>query len=123
MQQGYKVSLPYGEDCKYDMIVDTGQKLYRVQCKTSSALPDKEDGFKFKTRSVVITTHGTKTNGYSSKDIDAFATMYEGKCYLVPVEDCGINEKVLRLRYPRNGQHKGISLAENYELKQSKVLE
>lgn len=105
------------------MIVDTGQKLYRVQCKTSSALPDKEDGFKFKTRSVVITTHGTKTNGYSSKDIDAFATMYEGKCYLVPVEDCGINEKVLRLRYPRNGQHKGISLAENYELKQSKVLE
>lgn len=105
------------------MIVDTGNKLYRIQCKTSTSLPNKEDGFKFKTRSVVITTHGAKANGYTNADIDAFATVYEGQCYLVPVLDCGVNEKVLRFKYPSNGQRKGISLAANYELEQSKVFE
>ena len=113
MKAGYKVSIPYGEDCRYDLIVDINNCLYRIQCKTSHALTNPEDGFRFKTRSIVITTHGAKTNEYSSEDIDYFATVYEGKCYLVPVGECG-NEKTLRYRYPANGQKKGISLAENY---------
>ena len=123
MQQGYKVSFPYGEDCKYDMIVDTGKHLYRVQCKTSSKLPNSEEGFKFKTRSTVITTHGVKTSGYSQEEIDVFATMYEGQCYVISVKDCGVNEKILRFQYPKNGQHKGITLAVDYKLEQTKAFE
>ena len=113
MQAGYKISIPYGEDCKYDLVVDIENYLYRIQCKTSHALPNPEDGFKFKTRSVVITTHGTKESRYNKNEIDYFATVYEGKCYLVPVEECSY-EKTLRYCYPANGQKKGISLAENY---------
>ena len=115
MKAGYKVSIPYGEDCRYDLIVDINNKLYRIQCKTSHALTNPEDGFKFKTKSVVITAHGAKENHYETNEIDYFATMYEGNCYLVPVEECG-HEKTLRYRYPANGQKKGISLAENYKL-------
>lgn len=123
MSYGYKVSFPYGEDCKYDMIVDSGHKLYRVQCKTSSALPNPEDGFKFRTRSVVITTHGAKASSYSENDIDYFATVYEGKCYIIPIDDCGNNEKTLRFRYPVNGQRKNIALAVEYELGVNKTFE
>ena len=123
MQQGFKVCFPYGEDCKYDMIVDTGKKLYRVQCKTASALSNKEDGFKFKTRSIVITTHGAKASSYSENEIDVFATVYEGQCYVIPVQDCGANEKTLRFHYPANGQRKGIALAADYKLEQSKAFE
>lgn len=123
MQHGYKVSFPFGEDCKYDMIVDTGNHLYRIQCKTSSPLENPNDGFKFKTRSVVITTHGAKSSSYSNTDIDFFATMQKDKCYVVPVQDCGNNEKTLRYCYPRNGQHKGISLAVDYELGLNKAFE
>lgn len=115
LKKGYKVSIPYGEDCRYDLIVDINNKLYRIQCKTSSSLPNPEDGFKFKTRSTVITTHGAKSSTYSSEEIDFFATVYEGECYLVPVYECR-NEKVLRFHYPANGQRKGISLAVNYTL-------
>ena len=115
MKQGYKVSIPYGEDCRYDLVVDIKNHLYRIQCKTSHALTNPEDGFKFKTQSVVITTHGTKETKYSNEEIDFFATSYEGNCYLVPVEECG-HEKTLRYHYPANGQKKGISLAENYKL-------
>ena len=73
---GLKVSIPYGEDCKYDFII---------------------------------------TNRYTLNDIDFFATIDDGQCYLVPVNECGAR-KTLRYCYPRNGQKKGISLAENYKL-------
>lgn len=116
MKAGYKVSIPYGEDCKYDLVVDINNKLYRIQCKTSHALTNPEDGFKFKTKSVVITTHGVKENHYELNEIDYFATVYEGNCYLVPVGEAS-HEKTLRFRYPINGQKKGISLAEDYKMK------
>lgn len=115
MKAGYKVSIPYGEDCKYDLVVDINNHLYRIQCKTSHALSNPEDGFKFKTKSIVITTHGAKTSGYSEQDIDYFATVYEGNCYLVPVGECS-SEKTLRYHYPANGQKKGISLADDYKM-------
>lgn len=113
MKAGYKVSIPYGEDCKYDIVADIKNHLYRIQCKTSHALANPEDGFKFKTKSVVITTHGAKESRYNENEVDYFATVYEGNCYLIPVEECN-SEKILRYRYPANGQKKNISLAENY---------
>jgi hypothetical protein len=113
VKNGYKVSIPYGEDCRYDLVLDIKGHLYRIQCKTSHPLKNSDDGFEFKTKSVAITAHGVKETKYSSEEIDYFATIYEGQCYLVPVEECG-NAKILRFQYPVNGQKKHISLAENY---------
>ena len=113
---GYKVSIPFGEDCRYDLIADINNHLCRIQCKTARALQNSE-GFTFKTKSVVITTHGAKESKYSKNEIDFFATVYEGQCYLVPVEECG-KAKSLRFKYPANGQKKGISLAANYTLEE-----
>lgn len=111
---GIKVSIPYGEDCKYDFILDVNKHLIRVQCKTSHKL-DNLEGFKFKCESVVSTTTRITSTKYTSNDIDFFATIDEGQCYLVPVEECH-NDKTLRYCYPSNGQKKNISLAENYRL-------
>ena len=99
------------------IVVDIHNKLYRIQCKTSRPLANPTDGFKFNTKSIVITTHGAKESKYTKDEIDYFATVYEGQCYLVPVEDCG-KEKSLRFQYPANGQKKGISLAVNYTLEE-----
>lgn len=35
---GYLVSIPFGEDSRYDCIVDINNNLYRIQCKTSSEI-------------------------------------------------------------------------------------
>lgn len=115
---GYKVAIPYGENSRYDFILDTGERLLKIQCKTSHS--DDKDKFKFSCRSTRVNAHGNISKGYSKDEIDYFATFYNGKCYLVPIEECGA-QKILRYCYPSNGQKKGISLAENYELK--KVLE
>lgn len=115
---GHKVSIPYGENCRYDFILDVNGHLLKIQCKTSRSVSD--ECFKFACRSThASSSSGVKYENYSKEQIDYFSTFYNGKCYLVPVEECGV-EKNLRLCYPKNGQKKGISLAEDYEL--AKVL-
>ena len=114
---GFKTSIPYGDDCRYDLIVDIHNKLYRIQCKKSRALNNLE-GFKFNTKSIVITTHGAKESKYTQDEIDFFATVYEGQCYLVPIELCKGTEKALRFKYPASGQKKNITLAVNYTLEE-----
>lgn len=52
---------------------------------------------------------------YTEQEIDFFATFWEGKCYLVPIKECS-SSKTLRFNYPKSGQIKGISFAEDYEL-------
>jgi len=32
--EGYSVSIPFGDNDKYDLVLDTGNQLLRVQCKT-----------------------------------------------------------------------------------------
>lgn len=111
---GIKTSIPYGENCRYDFIIDVNGHLLKVQSKTSHKL-DNGEGFEFKCESVVSTTTRTTSTKYSLNDIDFFATIDNDKCYLIPVAECGCR-KTLRYIYPKNGQKKGISLAENYEL-------
>lgn len=123
MKLGYQVSIPFGEDSRYDFIVDIDNKLYRIQCKHCSPILDNDNqitAIHFKTvrQSGNCATHWTRTK-YSSDEIDYFATSYEGKCYLVPVEQCSL-EKTLRIIPPKNNQIKGISFLKDYEL--SEVL-
>lgn len=111
---GYKISIPYGEDCPYDFIADLNGKLIRIQCKTSHKLKNGE-GFEFKCYSVIVTAKGIKTTGYAKNAFDFFATIDNDTCYLVPLEECG-KAKILRYCYPKNGQKKKISLATDFTL-------
>ena len=123
MKLGIQVSIPFGEDSRYDFIMDYNGKLYRIQCKHCSEVLDESSqvvAVKFKTvrQSGSNASIHTRTK-YTKDEIDYFSTSYCGKCYLVPVEQCS-NEKNLRIIPPKNGQTKGISFLENYEL--SEVL-
>ena len=123
MKLGIQVSIPFGEDSRYDFIMDYNGKLYRVQSKHCSEIVDSLNqvvAVKFKTvrQSGSNATIHTRTK-YTKDEIDYFSTSYNGKCYLVPVEQCS-NEKILRIIPPKNGQIAGVSFLENYEL--SEVL-
>ena len=52
---------------------------------------------------------------YTIDEIDYFSTSYQGKCFLVPVEQCS-NDKTLRILPPKNGQVKGITWLKDCEL-------
>ena len=104
---GYNVSIPLGEDCRYDFIVDIENELYRIQVKTCH---EEENGIEFKTKSSYLTSQGSVSVGYSENDIDYFATYYNNKCYLVPVNQCGNTSKKLLFE-----KRTGIAFLDDYE--------
>lgn len=116
IQQGYTVSIPYGDAARYDFIADKNGVLQRVQCKSATPLKDGS-GFKFGVRSIRVNTRATISTPYTKADIDVFATYFDGNCYVVPVEDCGTTAKTLRITPPKHNQQAFISYAVDYLLK------
>lgn len=43
--KGYLLSLPFGDNLKYDLLVDDGKKIYRIQCKTSTFESKHKTGY------------------------------------------------------------------------------
>lgn len=108
------INIPYGDNSKYDFIADVNGKLLKIQVKTSS-LRDDKNSIKFSCRSTHLNCKGVSNVRYTKEDIDYFATYWNGKCYLVSINECS-SEKILRFAPPKNGQTKGITFAGEYEL-------
>ena len=68
---GYRVSIPYGENSRYDMILDVNGHLLRVQCKTSKAVSD--DCLSFACRSTRVNSQGSYSSKYTKDEIDYFS--------------------------------------------------
>lgn len=113
MAQGCGVSIPFGDNAKYDFIADVDGQLLKIQVKTAS-LKD-ENAIKFSCRSTHVNCSGVKNIRYSENEIDYFATYWNGQCYLVPISECSA-EKILRFVPPKSGQIKGITFACDYTL-------
>lgn len=106
---GYNISVPLGEDCRYDFIADIEGKLLRIQVKTCR---EEETGIEFYVRSSYLTSNGSVSTPYTKDDIDFFATYYKDQCYLVPVEQCGVKKKKLLFQKPSNNL---VAFIEDYE--------
>lgn len=115
IERGYQIGIPYGNCNAYDFIVDTGSKLIRMQCKSSSWYKGKHDCFYFSCRRIHQNTKEVLHRTYAKADIDYFVTYFQGKCYIVPVEECG-SAKILRCSPTQNGNKKNINWAKNYEI-------
>ena len=113
---GYNVLTPYGDCERYDFVVDVKGKFIRVQVKTSQT-EDNGASFIFSGRSSHRKNGSIIHHQYTADEIDYFATSFNNKCYLVPVNECGANKR-LRLLPTKNGQTRGISWAKNYELEE-----
>lgn len=110
MKLGYNVSVPLSP-ARYDFIVDTGERLYTIQVKTSKKT---ESGFQFATCSSHYVNGKVTHSSYHEDNVDFFCTSFDGEVYLIPVSECGKTEKNLRLIPTKNGQVKGISFAKDY---------
>lgn len=109
---GYKASIPYGEDSRYDFILDIDGILLRVQVKTCQ---ETNTGIKIPCRSTQVNTAQTKTHSYNKEQIDYFATFYNGNCYLIKVEECS-TQKTLSFTNTRKNQY-DTNFIDNYLLK------
>jgi hypothetical protein len=114
---GFVVSEPFGENARYDLVVDDGDKLARVQCKTGRL---RLGAVRFATCS----SHGHHRNPADCRrtyagQIDLFAVYCPetSRVYLVPVDDVpNQSAAALRVDAPRNRQRKRIREASAYEV-------
>lgn len=114
LKRGILLSKPLVQSSRYDFIADINHKLYKIQVKTGTV---KEDSYiEFATSTSHTNTQGTLNISYSENDVDFFATMHEGQCYLIPYEVCGKRAQRLRLVPTKNGQTKGIAFAKDYTI-------
>ena len=115
MENECGVSIPYGDNSKYDFIADVNGKLLKIQVKTASPIDEEVNGIKFSCRTTHLNCKGITNLKYSKDDIDYFATYWNHKCYLIPITECS-TQKTLRFSPPKNGQLSGITFAKDYEL-------
>ncbi|WP_257299797.1 group I intron-associated PD-(D/E)XK endonuclease [Haloarchaeobius sp. FL176] len=112
IEYGYSVSLPFGDNDKYDLVLDSGAELYRVQCKT--AWQNKPDTIRFNTHSQ--TTRGGEYHESTYEDaVDAFIVRYPetGTLYWVDVADA--TSQKMELRFDADIDHPSINWASEYE--------
>lgn len=108
---GVDVSIPRGDNAPYDLVADINGTLYKIQVKWPR--------FRFGGSFVINCTRSTRTKNnaivhesYADTDVDYFATCANGKCYMVPADEVGVE---ISLRFVDDGR-KGANMAADYEL-------
>ncbi|WP_436346652.1 group I intron-associated PD-(D/E)XK endonuclease [Natronorubrum sp. FCH18a] len=111
IEAGYSTAIPFGDNDRYDLVLDTGDELLRVQCKTGWI---EDDVIRFKTASKTTVDGVATMNDYDST-IDAFAVRCKNTdaLYWVPVEDAGKKSTYLRITEPEI-DHPNVKMAETY---------
>lgn len=108
LELGCWVSYPFGDDAPYDLIVDNGKDLIKVQVKHLKPLNN----------TLRFSLHSDSGKPY--KEIIDMMVGYNpdnDKLYAINPKD--FNSKIsvsLKLNKPKNNQSKGVNLAENYLL-------
>ena len=113
-QLGYNVSVPLGEDCRYDMIVDFGNKLKRIQVKYCHENKNKT-GIQFSTVSTRSNSNEVIQRKYTNDEVDYYATFYNGKCYLIKVIENPVSCITLNFSRNRKRNQQDIMFIDDYE--------
>ena len=98
---GYIVSKPFGDNAKYDLIVDTGNNLERIQVKSTRR---KETSSGMDCYNCLVCSGAKSKEKYSEKDIDYIAiyVIPENAWYKIPIKE--IKGKTIKLYPHRKSQ-------------------
>jgi len=99
---GHTISIPWGDNARYDFILEVENKLYKIQCKTASM---KDEGvWHFATCRRRINSQENVRKAYLPEEVDYFCTFINNRCYLIPYSETCQTEKTLRFVPPKNSQ-------------------
>ncbi len=109
IRAGFTVSVPFGTGAPYDLIVDAGPRLCKVQVKTGWL---RNGCILFKGLRRVREAHPYAVRLYDESEVDYFAVYYPPTetVYVVPLKECN-GGGCLRLAPAHNGQQKLIRWA------------
>jgi prevent-host-death family protein len=116
VELGFVVLRPQVEGRRYDLIIDTGPRLLRVQCKWAAR---KGAVIVVYTGTSRHTPHGYVRSTYSADEVDGIAVYCQElrRCYFLPIADVAGRWVVhLRLQPAANNQEVAIKYATQYQL-------
>jgi hypothetical protein len=114
---GLAVLVPFGENTRYDLVVDDGGSFARIQCK-SGRLRGGAVRWSMCSNYAHHPNPRVRQRGYLG-EVDYFGVYCpetEG-VYLIPIADVPLRRQgTLRVEEPRNGQQKFIRYAHRYKI-------
>lgn len=110
---GYSVAIPFGDNDKYDLVLDDGDELLRIQCKT--AWENKSQTIRFNTHSQTTKSGSYHEETYQEK-IDAFLVRYPASEQLFWVDADDATDQKMELRFDGTIDHPSINWASEYEV-------
>jgi PD-(D/E)XK endonuclease len=114
---GYSVLVPFGENTRYDLVIDDGENLGRVQCKTGRL---RDGAIRFATCSCYAhhaNPRRTRRNYHGQVDFFAVHCPETTGVYLIPLSELETNvQGTLRVSPARNSQRRGVRVAAGYEI-------
>lgn len=110
---GWVVLMPFGDNQRYDFVIDRGCGFERIQVKTARLI---NGAIEFRTCSSQ-NHRGRGTFNYKGQ-CDYFAAYCTDnkKMYMIKVNDCGDTGVKLRIEPPKNNQKEKIRLACEFEI-------
>lgn len=112
-KRGYKVLLPFGEDHRYDLVIDDGEKLSRVQVKTGRL---RGGVIKYNCSSSHAHRGGTNRPYFGQIEYLAVYCPETERVYVLPEKELTGTNAHLRLSPPLNNMVKTIRWAARFEL-------
>ncbi|MEA2475431.1 MAG: hypothetical protein QOE06_3346 [Thermoleophilaceae bacterium] len=112
---GFSVLLPAFGAPRCDMVLDDGERVLRLQCKSASR---RDDVVFVRAQTNRRTATGYERGTYTEDEVDLIAAYCPeiGRCFAVPIGEFGPGGQLcLRLAPPRNGQRAGLHFASDYE--------
>jgi hypothetical protein len=111
---GYSISVPFGENHRYDLLADDGERILRVQVKTGKM---SGDVIRYSCSSSHSHRGGVFARPYFGQvDIIAVFCPQNGKVYILPEKEFVATRAHLRLSEPANNQRRRIRWAREFEL-------
>ncbi len=108
VEAGYIVSKPFGDGCKYDYVIDDGNELQRVQCKTGKL---KNSCVVFNAYSVAGNSNGKPQSYENLADLFAVYCPDNQQVYLMSVSQVGTSKISLRVEETLNNQQRRVRWA------------
>lgn len=111
IKRGYDVSVPLGDYCAYDLIVEKDNIKFKIQVKTAEKIKNGKIDFHINSSNYYV------NKIYTEKDADLFYLycLENETAYILPIKDAPSGGNwYLRTEPPKNNQVKGINFDYNF---------
>lgn len=105
LRRGYATLWPSIDIHKYDCVVDSGHRLFKVQVKSTTKIRNTNRGYKVYKFSTATGKHGRGKYDRSDFDFFAFYHHLTRQWWIVPIEEIPENSRSISIYPERNSKY------------------